>query len=160
MSCFNSWFKQKIQEIAYKNHVCFSASVPNSLSQNREISIMLMSGQELSKKYSQNVYPTKSKSFWRRSTYHRAFSSSLHWSHNLLLLVLYIPLPLILHFSSPVEEALRNSGMYMYIWRRGKYIPFIPPIQIAVRLQEHGYETSSRRKWWSWAIVRFELPWS
>lgn len=53
-----------------------SASVPNSLSQKYEISILLMSGQELSEEDSENVYPTKSKSFWRPSTYHRAFSSS------------------------------------------------------------------------------------
>lgn len=96
-----------------KNHVCFSASVPNSLSQNYEISVMLKSGQELSEKDSQNVYPTKSKS---KSVSLHTTEHSHPLSIDLIIFSsLYIPLPLILHFSSPVEEALRNTGMYMYI---------------------------------------------
>lgn len=84
MSCFNSWLRQKIQEIAYKPCL-FSASVPHV------ISILLMSGQVLSEFFLENMYPTKSKSFWC-PIYHWAFLFSSHWSHHLLLFVLVLVL--------------------------------------------------------------------
>ena len=120
----------------------FSASFPNSLTQDHEISILLMSWQELSEKDSENMYPTKSKSLCC-SLYTTEHSHFLPIDL-ITFFSLYIPLPLILHFSSPAKKPFRTPVCTHDVVEN--VFPSFHPIQIVVKLHEHGYGKSSRRK--------------